>query len=83
MFIFAWLIAALLLSLFAKIIFGVGKLLFWLIFGLIGAGLGGGIGALIGIGVVALFGIPGLLTALLGALVFLGIGRLVRGMFMA
>ncbi len=83
MMVLAWIVAALLLSFFAKLIFGVGKLLFWLVFGIIGASLGGWIGAVIGIGAIALFGIPGLLTALLGAAVFLGIGRLVRGLFIA
>lgn len=77
----AWIVAALLLSLFAKVVFRVGKLLFWLVCGLIGASLGGGVGALIGLGAVALFGIPGLLTALLGAAAFLCVGRLVRGAF--
>ena len=79
--IISWIVIGLIVGLFGKFIIGAGKLLLGIVFGVLGAAFGGSVGLLFGIGAIAIFGLPSLFLALIGACLFMGIGKLLRGIF--
>lgn len=77
--IISWLIIGFLISQLWRLIFHTGKFILILVLGIIGAGLGGLIATVLGIGAIAVFALPALIPAAIGACLFLCLGRLLRG----
>ena len=76
--ILIWILVGLVVSMAWNIIWGTGRLLVGLLFGVIGAGLGGFLAMMLGLGALMMFGVPNILMAVGGACLFMGLNRMIR-----